>query len=55
MTKKLDFQIGEKVVWTVGKLKETGHFLEDNKDGTCYIVINNEIITVKKSILKLDI
>jgi hypothetical protein len=62
MTRNLDFQIGEKVKWTVGKIKTIGCFLEDNKDGTCEIVTHtvnsmpsSRIITVKKSILKLDI
>tara|TARA_R110002020_G_scaffold392352_4_gene602630 strand:+ start:897 stop:1085 length:189 start_codon:yes stop_codon:yes gene_type:complete len=62
MALNLDFQIGEKVVWTVGKIKTTGCFLEDNNDGTCDVVthyvngrLSNRIITVQKSILKLDI
>jgi hypothetical protein len=62
MTRNLDFQIGEKVSWTVGRIRTTGCFLADNEDGTCEIVTHtvnsmpsNRIITVKKSILKLCI
>lgn len=62
MKRNLDFQIGEKVKWTVGKIKSTGCFFEDNENGTCEVfthtvnsIPDHRTITVKKSILKLDI
>lgn len=60
--KGLDFQIGDKVIWTVGKIVCSGYYLDDNLDNTSNImphkidgVVNNQIIPVIKKILKLDI
>jgi len=61
--KDSNFQIGEKVRWTVGKIESTGCFLDESTDGLCNIVThtvngrptNGLIVQVLKSRLRLDI
>ena len=58
----MEFLIGEKVTWKVGKIISKGCFLEDNENGTCSVITHfiggqpaNRQIDVNKELLKLDI
>jgi len=60
METNIDFQIGDKVTWTVGRITSTGCFLEDKGNGMCSIIthfvagqISHREVDVDKKLLKL--
>lgn len=62
MTLNIDFQVGDKVTWKVGKVVSRGCFLEHNENGNCTVIthlvagrVDNREVEVVKDLLKLDI
>lgn len=62
MNTSIDFQVGDMVTWTVGRIVSVGCFLEDKGNGMCSVIthfvagqISNREVAVDKKLLKLNI